>query len=74
MNCKQQLQAFYAKQGLTGKHRRQAMRYDMRAIRALRDRYSPEVGVGNIQSMFLFCGAPQDIDYWYFRAFPERSE
>ena len=33
MSIKKQLAAYYDKQGLTGKHRRKAMQWDMRQVR-----------------------------------------
>lgn len=34
MGVKKELQAYYAKQGLTGKHLRKAIQYDMKAVKA----------------------------------------
>lgn len=67
MTIKQQLNKFYDKQGLTGKHRRKAMQYDMKAVRAnvLRDycgAYSTR-----LRSSFYFVGSPQGGAYWYAR-------
>ena len=68
MNCKQQLQAFYAKQGLTGKHRRQAMRYDMRAIRRATGS-DWDIGRWDIGGSILWSLTPQGHAYWSARAY-----
>lgn len=65
MSAKKQLQAFYAAQGLTGKHRRAAMRYDMRQIKKHSDAFSPK-GV-DLSYLFLWDHTPQGWAYWYAR-------
>lgn len=64
-NVKAQLRAFYDKQGLTGKHRRKAMHYDMKA--AKRNSCYP---IGKIQLgfCFVFDCVPEGGRYWYERA------
>ena len=64
-NVKAQLRAFYDKQGLTGKHRRKAMQYDMKA--AQRNSFRP-VGGALLGFCFVFDCASEGGRYWYERA------
>lgn len=67
MSIKKQLAAYYDKQGLTGKHRRKAMQYDMKAVRAnvKADRFGTHAPC--LQCSFFFADSPQGGDYWYSR-------
>lgn len=66
-NCKHQLRAFYAAQGLTGKHRRAAMRHDMRAVKKNAANAAPLIGIFPLANMFYFVGSPEGGEYWYAR-------
>lgn len=72
MTIKQQLNKFYDKQGLTGKHRRKAMQYDMKAVRK-----NIKVSFGyarprhTLGSAFIFIESPEGHGYWAIRAFGE---
>jgi len=67
MSIKKQLSAYYDKQGLTGKHHRKAMQYDMKAVRAnvRRDVYGAYTK--GLQSAFYFVKSPQGHAYWNAR-------
>lgn len=65
-NAKAQLRAFYEKQGLTGKHRRKAMRYDMKAIRKNCDNFSNPKD-NTVAYLFLWSQTPQGWVYWHRR-------
>lgn len=60
---KAQLRAFYAAQGLTGKHRRKAMQYDLKQVKKLRNHAT------DMSLMFLFVWSctPQGGNYWALR-------
>lgn len=66
-NCKHQLRAFYAAQGLTGKHLRSAMRHDMRRIRKYSNKYPELVGGWLLSFLFLFEDTPEGYNYWRVR-------
>lgn len=65
-NVKAQLRAFYEKQGLTGKHRRKAMQYDMKAVRANSDVFSAPCRTP-LSHLFLWDQTPQGWLYWHVR-------
>lgn len=67
MTIKKQLAAYYDKQGLTGKHRRKAMQYDMKAVRANVKAYRYGTFSICLESSFFFCDTPQGGNYWYRR-------
>lgn len=67
MSIKKQLSAFYDKQGLTGKHRRKAMQYDMKAVRANIKADHCGMRSNYLQASFFFMDSPQGGDYWYAR-------
>lgn len=80
---RKQLRAFYARQGLTGKQLRSAMKHDLRQVRryaidnarnvypGLSDaqifRRCNLVGMG-IRSMFLLCETKEGVSYWRERS------
>lgn len=66
MSIKQQLSEFYDEQGLTGKHRRKAMQWDMKAAR--RNAWFPDSQ--RLQGMFSFTHTPEGHNYWAVRAYP----
>lgn len=57
---KAQLRAFYAAQGLTGRHRRKAMQYDLKKVKELRD----FDGDHSLVSLFAWARSPQGWRYW----------
>jgi hypothetical protein len=61
---KKELQAYYAKQGLTGKHLRKALQYDMKAVR--REGRRP-YRVTSLCHAFDWIATPQGVDYWHNR-------
>jgi hypothetical protein len=65
MSAKKQLSAFYAAQGLTGKHRRKAMQHDMRAVRRNADCYN--IAGWTLGFLFMFLHTPEGGPYWYAR-------
>lgn len=71
MSIKKQLSAYYAKQGLTGKHRRKAMQYDMKAVRKnIKAYHGPYASsVHELGAAFLFKDAPEGHTYWARRAY-----
>lgn len=65
MSIKKQLSAYYDKQGLTGKHRRKAMQYDMKAVKA---NIPPRVvAPTSLFHAFSWHNSPQGAAYWYSR-------
>ena len=70
MTIKKQLAAFYDKQGLTGKHRRKAMQYDMKAVRANVKAYHGYARpVHVLAAAFIFMSSPEGNQYWARRAY-----
>jgi hypothetical protein len=74
MTVKQQLQAYYAKQGLTGKHLRKALQWDMKAVSRNKkaSHYPPEWErdprrAGLIHA-FGWSSTPEGIGYWVQRS------
>jgi hypothetical protein len=65
MSAKKQLSAFYAAQGLTGKHRRKAMQCDMRAVR--RNATCCNIDGWTLGFLFMFRHTPEGGPYWYAR-------
>lgn len=62
---KNQLRAFYAKQGLTGKHLRMALRHDMKAVARNADFEDwPRYG---IMHAFGWSRSPEGGRYWWMR-------
>ena len=66
MSIKQQLRAYYAKQGLTGKHLRKALQYDMKA--AGRNKAPGNPGLDLIHA-FRWSVSPQGHGYWNNRQY-----
>lgn len=60
---KAQLRAFYAAQGLTGKHRRKAMQYDLKQVKALRTHDMDS----DLMFLLLWAESPQGYSYWSSR-------
>lgn len=67
MTIKKQLAAYYDKQGLTGKHRRKAMQYDMKAVRANVKACRHGSYACHLMSSFFFHDTPQGGEYWHSR-------
>jgi hypothetical protein len=61
LSIKRELQAFYAKQGITGQHRRKAMRYDLKAVRKYGN------GASELCLSFVWSKTPQGFRYWAAR-------
>jgi hypothetical protein len=66
MSAKKQLSAFYTAQGLTGKHRRKAMQYDLKQVKKLRN----YCGDYQLVSLFDWHASPQGWLYWHVRQYP----
>lgn len=68
-----QLRAFYDAQGLTGQHRRHAIRYDRRAIReaAIRETGEPfvpsTIGTDTLDCAFVWWRSKEGQPYWAAR-------
>lgn len=58
---KKELQAYYAKQELTGKHLRKALQYDMKAVRL---EGTSSHRVTSLVYAFVWCVTPQGLNYW----------
>ena len=70
MSIKKQLAKFYDKQSLTGKHRRKAVQYDMKAVRVNTTAYHGYAHrVHTLGSAFLFDDSPEGQEYWARRAY-----
>lgn len=67
MSIKKQLAAYYDKQGLTGKHRRKAMQYDMKAVRENIKACRHGSRQPRLSASFVFHSTPQGERYWYAR-------
>lgn len=68
MSIKQELRKYYAKQGLTGKHLRKALQWDMKAVtRNKRTNVNPPRGPGLLKA-FGWHGTPEGSDYWCQRS------
>ena len=67
MSIKKQLQKFYAKQGLEGKHLRKAIQWDMKAAR--RNTTKSLVGCAwlTLDSAFTWHDSPEGRNYWAVR-------
>lgn len=65
MSIKNTLRGYYAKQGLTGQHLRQALRHDMRSIRKA-DTLRTDSPV--MSSRFSWGSTKEGYDYWLERA------
>ena len=65
---KKQLKAFYRAQGLSGKHLRSALRWDMRTAKANALEFAVENGieldVSSISNAFDWSESKQGFDYW----------
>ena len=73
MSIKKQLQKFYAKQGLEGKHLRKAIQWDMKAFRRnVMDRSHAVNGCGRLDSpllaAFIWSATPEGGEYWAARS------
>lgn len=69
MSIKKQLAAFYAKQGLTGKHRRKAMQYDMKAVNTAIRTQSVRYRCPYLSGAFSFKKTVEGHRYWAVRAY-----
>lgn len=71
---KKQLREFYRRQGLTGKHLRSAMRWDMKAAKANAVEFAEEVyepiDLGSISRAFEWSATKQGHFYWAYRSIP----
>lgn len=71
MSIKKQVQAFYAKQGLQGKHLRKAIQWDLRRIRRLAKQWAYFIGTDrhgdNIADAFVWEDTREGFDYWCAR-------
>ena len=71
MSVKKQLQAFYKKQGLTGKHLRSALRHDMRRVRQCARAFAYYIGTDRykdcLSEAFVWCDTPEGVTYWLDR-------
>lgn len=64
MSIKQELRAYYAKQGLTGKHLRKALQWDMKAVARNK---APFNRGRSLSSAFVWIKSPQGHLYWMHR-------
>lgn len=62
---KNQLRAFYAKQGLTGKHLRMALRHDMKAV--ARNADFENWPAWSLTAVFAWSHSPEGWRYWWLR-------
>lgn len=62
---KNQLRAFYVKQGLTGKHLRMALRHDMKAV--AKQAYDSDWPHFSIIEAFCWVRTSEGSRYWYER-------
>ena len=70
MSIKKQLAKFYDKQGLTGKHRRKAMQWDMKAAKANAVAFRGYAyRMHSLDASFIFTGTPEGGEYWVRRAY-----
>lgn len=66
---KNELRAFYADQGLTGKHLRKALRHDMKAVaRNIAVQGCGYRSVRSLQTAFGWGSSLEGSDYWGYRA------
>lgn len=65
MSIKKQLAAYYNQQGLTGKHRRKAMQWDMRAVRN-GDQLEPQAQ--RLHARLNWSTAAGGYEYWLNRS------
>lgn len=66
MSIKQELRAYYAKQGLTGKHLRKALQWDMKAVS--RNKAPWNRGL-SLSSAFVWGESPPGHLYWMNRRY-----
>lgn len=72
MSIRKRLSEFYVAQGLTGKHLRKALQWDMRAVRANIanpvcngcNRYTNGL---SLSGAFIWSETPQGLSYWSAR-------
>lgn len=70
MSIKKQLAAYYDKQGLTGKHRRKAMQYDMKAVLANAIAHRGHARrLRSLSGAFIFGRSVEGHTYWARRAY-----
>lgn len=71
---KKQLQKFYRRQGLAGKHLRSAMRWDMKTAKANAVEFAKEMGepldTSSLSHSFEWSTTKQGFDYWADRSLP----
>lgn len=71
---KKQLQKFYRRQGLTGKHLRSAMRWDMKAAKANAVEFADEMceplDTSGLSYSFNWGSTKQGFLYWSGRCLP----
>lgn len=75
---KNELRAFYANQGLTGKHLRKALRHDMKAVaRNIQTQGRTVVSDTGLTRAFGWDHSPEGMSYWALRSvgfnYPSRS-
>lgn len=65
---KKQLREFYRRQGLSGKHLRSAMQFDMKAARVNADAFAKGLGIpaefDSLGNAFEWHTSPQGFEYW----------
>lgn len=66
MSIKKQLSAYYDKQGLTGKHRRKAMQWDMRQVRKEKARKFSLYGTTPYSIFGLYWGSMPNPTLYYW--------
>lgn len=64
MSIKNQLRAYYAKQDLTGKHRRKAMQWDMKQVKAELKRRPLKYQPDNL--MYIHWGSMPETKHLYW--------
>lgn len=64
LTVKNQLRAFYARQGLTGKHLRKAIQWDMKAVRRNADWTDYDPGKDDLSCSFSWNNSPEGYYYW----------
>lgn len=70
MTIKKRLAKFYDKQGLTGRHRRKAMQYDMKAVCAnIKAFHGYARPIHTLGTAFIFDDSPEGQQYWARRAY-----
>lgn len=68
MTIKNELRAFYANQGLTGKHLRKALRHDMKAVKRSAIKQRGRLDHRSLVHAFGWDWSPEGVDYWGLRS------